>query len=211
MKIDSLVQKVSDIESELKKISETYVIDKTDAIVLSTMGAFLALSIAEFPRWISFVGLAALMGKCYHVFYKWKNAKNELGTIQQAITRNLSDLIKICREMAAEAQKEITADPTENLPQNISYIIKPLQRLENTALAFGKEYHGIVHDEIVRVLQEYRLEFLNYDENTKDCYDTETADIDEITYASVAVVKQKRSRNDRDIVLKGKVFIPKNK
>lgn len=218
MKIDDLIQRISDIESDLRKISEKYVISNSDGIMLGTMGAFLALSIAEFPRWVSFAGLVALTGKCYHVFYKWKNTNLEYDKIRRSIVFNLSELKKACRELEVNATIMSEPDPKssiledkELLPQNISSIIAPLQRLENTSTNFGDDFHKIVRDEIERVLRKYKLEFLDYSEETKECYDVEEADIDEISYASIAVVKKNRSDEDREspIILKGKVFTPK--
>jgi len=215
MKVDYLIKEISDIESELKKISKSHVISQTDGIVLGTMGAFLVLSIAEFPRWISFAGLVAIAGKCFHIFNKWKSADNELKIVRKTIAKNLLNLRNICSELekAPEIKTNISGANEDVLPTNISSIILPLQRLENTSTVFGDKFHGIVREEIDRVLRKYKLEFIEYSNDTKDCYDTEEADIDDISYASVAVVKKNRSIDSREspIILKGKVFIPKNK
>lgn len=216
MKIDDLIQRISDIESDLRKISEKYVISKSDGIVLEIIGAFLALSIAEFPYWISLAGLVALTGKCYHVFYKCKNTSLEYDKICRSIASRLSELKKACGELDVNTtiipdSKSAIPENKEGLPQNISSIIAPLQRLENTSTNFGDEFHKIVREEIERVLRKYKLEFLDYSEETKECYDIEEADIDENSYASIAIVKKNRCDDDREspIILKGKVFTPK--
>lgn len=238
MEIDKLIKRISDIESDLSRISRMNVINTSDGIMVGALGAFMALCIAEdeWPRWIPFVGLAALMGKVCHIFYKWRRANREYDSVRDKIASDLTALRKACRELAAKAEakaenehvisqrnveqqkpvgqpQQPVAQPQKpgELPQNISSIITPLQRLENTSVDFGDKLHAIVRKEIERVFRAYKLEFLEYTEETKECYDTEEADIDEISYALLAVVKKNRSIDDREspIILKGKVFIPK--
>lgn len=232
MEIDKLIKRISDIESDLGRISKMNVIKTSDGIMVGALGAFMALCIAEdeWPRWIPFVGLAALMGKVCHIFYKWRRANREYESVRDKIASDLTALRKACRELAENAEAKAKNAPEISqstvgqpqqpvvqpqkpgeLPQNISSIITPLQRLENTSVDFGDKLHAIVRKEIDRVFRAYKLEFLEYTEETKECYDTEEADIDEISYATLAVVKKNRSIDDREspIILKGKVFIPK--
>lgn len=235
MEIDKLIKRISDIESDLSRISRTNVLKTSDGIMVGAFGAFMALCIAEdeWPRWIPFVGLAALMGKVCHILYKLRKVNREYDSVRDKIASDLTALRKACRELAAKAETEhiisqrnveqpqqpvgqpqqpvVQSPKPGELPQNISSIIAPLQRLENTSVDFGDKLHAIVRKEIDRVLRAYKLEFLEYTEETKECYDTEEADIDEISYATLAVVKKNRSIDDREspIILRGKVFIPK--
>ncbi len=218
MNIESLTKRISDIESELRQISAVCAVEKSDGIVLGAIGTFLALSIFEFPRWVSFAGLIALLGKCYHIYSKLESGDKAYKNIRASILKNLLDIKDVCKEFENKALITPLLDPgdknkvSDGLPQNINSIIEPLQRLENTALGFGEKFHGIVRDEVERVLRRFNLEFIEYSEDTKDCYDIEEADIKEVEYASVAIVKKDRDIDSREspIILKGKVFIPHN-
>lgn len=209
-----LIQKITD---EFSKIRCVFSSNKKDCIVLGTLVVFLVLSIAKFPHWISFVGLFILILKCYSIICRRCSANNELLIKAETENEDLRHKLKDAetenddlRHKLENAGNEL--NKSNSLPQNIIYIIEPLQRLENTSLAFGDDYHKIVHEEIERVLRRYKLVFLDYSEDTKDFYDTEEADIDEISYASIAVVKKEHSIDSREspLILRGKVFIPKN-
>ena len=218
MKIDTLNLIISDIESELKKYSKECLISKTEGILFGSMGAFLALSILVLPRWASLIIYFVFVGLCYFIYYKWAKKSTSDKNLRNYISNNLTKLKNACYEFEEKEEIPTIVNPTsspmnsDSLPQNISSIVLPLQRLENTSICFGEKYHSIVYEELTRVLRKYQLEFIEYSEETKDCYDYEEADINEITYASLAIVKKNRNLENRvsPIILKGKVFIPYN-
>lgn len=220
MTVEEFIKKVAAIEIDLKNISQMDVVKASDGIMVGALGAFVALCIAEneWPRWFSFTGLVALMGKCFHVYYKWRRAKSEYKAVCKKIAADLTGLRKACQDLEesirveTEKEYETTTDSDGVLPKNITSIVKPLQRLENSASQFKDErIHEEVREEADRVLRAYRLEFLDYTEETQECYDIEEAEIDKISYASLAVVKKNRSMDDGEssVILRGKVFIPK--
>ncbi len=88
----------------------------------------------------------------------------------------------------------------------IKMLLESFQKLEHAAHAFDEKAAKYVLDETEDTLGQVNLKFVDYDEDTKEYYYIEYANIDKIKYASKAIVA---TDPNNSTYIYGKVFLPR--
>ena len=85
-------------------------------------------------------------------------------------------------------------------------LLEKMQLFDTATKDFGEGPHRIIRKEIETTLRRCGMHFEDYSEETAELYDYERADIKEIDYVSRALVNDA----DKNVVLKGLVYLPKH-
>lgn len=112
----------------------------------------------------------------------------------------------LAKKDAEPKPKEENSEPTK-AELNQTVLLKKLQSLDIEVQDFGEECSTYMRMEFAKTLRICGLEFVDFSEDTKSMFDTETAAINNIDCTSRAIATLS---SPKEVVLRGHAFIPEN-
>jgi len=221
-KVERSIKELSSLVENQRRYSST------SSLILGGGAALSALSVFTLPKWTSFALIAMFSG---YVFYDRTKLNSlilcklgELHSIFDEINKSLIDLqneINTKEEKISflknkvdsssqkiEGQVSINTDaPVKSKAElNFEELLKKIQKLDIEVEDFGSECASYMRKEFAKTLKVCGLEFVDYSEENRLLFATESAAINNIDCTARAIVT---NSSPRTIVLKGHAFIPK--
>jgi hypothetical protein len=187
---------------------------------------FLSISLFVLPAFINIIILIAIaliivyFAKGY-LFSNKESIENALkylekiGDSVEFMTKKLNEneaLISQHHQHVSENEddtsplKSYQEDVNEILKGDFITLLQTLQTLDISSSKFGESCHKYMRNEAEEAALMCEMRFVDYLESTKDCYNVEyVTNRNEIFYVKRAIIRI----SDNQIVLKGKVFLPK--
>lgn len=230
MELETFILKFENLYNRFLNLSRQGICSKSDGLIIGSLGAILAVSIGLFPKWVSYVSLAALLGEGYAVYQKACKRKNEQYALIQEFADCLKQLSSYCadfRNQASKIKEQIDAtakveddtikeDSTNarserqedsSFVDSFETLLVSFQRLEHASHAFGEKAASYVSKELEDALDQCGLEFVEYSDDTKKLYYVEYANVSEPKYALKAI--SSAETNLEGIKVFGRIFLPK--
>lgn len=238
MEFDILIEKFDGLATRLQKLSNQAFISRKDGLIWGSLGTILAVSIGLFPKWVSYLSFLGFAAEGYNIYTYYTKHRNEQVVIANELMKCIIALHEYCNSLKSQIAAFRDATPPETPKQDkkidenkssqdiiiqdsrtqgsseilskdeITMLLGTFQKLEHAAHAFEGKASKFVINELEDTLGQANLEFVDYDDSTKDYYYVEYANIEGIKYSSKAIIS---TIGKNHFFIYGKVFLPKAK
>lgn len=190
-------------------------------VAIAALAIFVLVAMIAFPekgaKAASYISLGLVVVICVCSSLSKQKEARIAKDKKQIIAEDIQAIEQLYYQCQEQHEKEAPRGITEHQPssgnngvgslmERFYPIVETLQRLEMYSRGSENEFNKVVRNEVEEAVKACGLEFVGYADEYKSCYRVERANVNEIKYGSRAIV----SPTDKQLLIKGKVFLPKN-